>query len=179
MKMEGSSQYKKERKNILINIWMILRVPIILGILIGFFYLPVIPQPKIPDMGLLNIFNLFLFVLGVIIIIHSATILIKNAKFSPSSEIKIDPTPQNLVITGLYKYSRHPIYSGCILVYLSYCLLFRALFCILILNPLFIIFLYLKSRQEEKDLNKVFGIIYTNYQKKTSMFFPKIKKKVE
>ncbi len=77
MKMEGSSQYKKERKNILINIWMILRVPIILGILIGFFYLPVIPQPKIPDMGLLNI-----FVLGVIIIIHSATILIKNAKFS-------------------------------------------------------------------------------------------------
>jgi len=179
MKMEGTSQYKKERKNILLNIWMILHVPIIFGILIGFFYLPVIPQPKIPDMGLLNIFNLFLFVLGVIIIIHSATILLKNAKFSHPSELKIDPTPQNLVTTGLYKNIRHPIYSGCILIYLSYCLLFRALFCFLILNPLFGIFLYLKSRQEEKDLEKVFGRIYTEYQKKTSMFFPKIKKKVE
>ena len=163
--------------NLLIYIWMIVRIPIILGILVGFFILPLITQPKIPDICLVRIFSLLLFGLGVLIIVHSSTKLIKNAKFSPSKELKVDPTPQNLVTTGLYKYIRHPIYIGVILVYLCYCLLLRALFCILLLNPFLVLSLYLKARQEEKDLKNKFGEVYKNYIKKTGMFLPRIKKK--
>ncbi len=155
---------------------MILRVPVILGILVGFFLLPLITQPKIPYIYLVQIISLLLFALGVLIIVHSSMILIKNAKFSSPTELKLDPIPQNLVITGLYKHIRHPIYTGVILVYLCYCLLLRALLCILILNLVLVICLYFKARQEEKDLKNKFGEVYKKYIKKTAMFLPRIKK---
>ena len=172
-----NSQRKEKRMNLMIYIWMIVRVPVILGILVGFFYMPLITQPKISDICLVRIFSLLLFALGVLIIVHSSTILIKNAKFSPPTELKLDPIPQNLVTTGLYKYIRHPIYIGVILVYLCYCLLLRAILCILILNPLLVLCLYFKARQEEKDLKNEFDEVYKKYIKKTGMFLPRIKKK--
>ena len=68
-----NSQRKEKRMNLMIYIWMIVRVPVILGILVGFFYLPLITQPKIPDICLVRIFSLLLFALGVLIIVHSTT----------------------------------------------------------------------------------------------------------
>ena len=128
-------------------------------------------------LGFFNIINLGLILLGITITVYSSIILLKNADFSPTKELQIDPIAQNLVTIGLYKYIGHPIYTGIIILYLGYCLFFRSLLCILILNPLLLLSLFLKARQEEKDLKKLFDAVYKKYMLKTGFFLPRIRKK--
>lgn len=76
----------------------------------------------------------------------------------------LDPT-KNLVQTGLYKYSRNPMYVGVMLILLSECLLFQNqhllnyTLAVFILFNIFIIFV------EEPRLVREFGQDYANYCK--------------
>ena len=159
---------------VLIYIWMIMRVPVILAIIFGFFYLPITNQPRIPEILLFTILSIIFLVFGIIIIFLMGIELIRKAKFTPK-KMGVDPTPIKLVKTGLYKYIRHPIYTGCILTYLGYSLLQNAILCISIITPLFIIILFLKAKQEERDLVNEFKDEYIEYKKSVGMFLPKIR----
>ena len=108
---------------------------------------------------------LFFAIVGLLIIAFA--ILQLNKNLTPF------PTPKEnatLIQSGLYKYIRHPIYSGIILTALGFGLYQQSIWKISIGIVLWILF-YFKSRYEETLLAKYFDD-YEAYKKKTSRFFP-------
>ena len=84
------------------------------------------------------------------------------------------PSPKKgskLVEKGLYKYVRHPIYSGILIALFGYGLYTSSSYKLIISFILFVLFYY-KSRYEEKRLTHTFSD-YKSYQKTTGRFFPK------
>lgn len=83
------------------------------------------------------------------------------------------PLPETqLVTTGVFKFIRHPIYSGILLAALGYGLYSKSLYRILITAVLYILF-YFKSRYEEKLLRQKFPE-YLKYQQNTGRFWPSV-----
>lgn len=76
----------------------------------------------------------------------------------------------HLVTTGIYHYTRHPIYTGWILGTLGGALLISSLLGIGVAIALFI-FYDLKSREEEKWLNQKY-VDYPAYQRQVKKFIP-------
>lgn len=84
------------------------------------------------------------------------------------------PTPKSnseLIQTGLYKYIRHPIYTGIFLTAFSYGFYIGSLYKTIISSILLILFYY-KSVYEEERLKKVFSE-YEKYINTTGRFFPR------
>ena len=84
----------------------------------------------------------------------------------------IDP-PKELVVKGLYRYVRNPMYVGITLILLGEALLFEAavLFLyaglLLVCAHLFIVY------YEEPTLRRLFGASYESYCKSVSRWFPR------
>lgn len=109
--------------------------------------------------------GLLIAVFGGIIIILALLQLNKN--LSPF------PTPKNnttLLQNGLYKYRRHPIYTGIILLFTGYSV-FQNSFYKLGISLLLVILFYFKSNYEEQRLEQKFPD-YKLYKNKTGKFFP-------
>ena len=107
----------------------------------------------------------FIAVFGGVIIILALLQLNKN--LSPF------PTPKNnttLLQNGLYKYMRHPIYTGIILLFTGYSL-YQNSFYKLGISLLLVILFYFKSNYEEQRLEQKFPD-YKLYKNKTGKFFP-------
>ncbi len=79
-----------------------------------------------------------------------------------------------LITSGIFKYVRHPIYSGTLLILWGF-LLFSPTYSNLITVSCLIIYLLTGMRLEEKKLVEEFGEPYRNYQAKVSALIPKIK----
>jgi protein-S-isoprenylcysteine O-methyltransferase Ste14 len=72
----------------------------------------------------------------------------------------------SLQTTGIYSYSRNPMYTGLLLVYLGLTMQFGNWWT-LILVPFLIAFItYLVIRPEERYLTRAFGDEYINYKKR-------------
>ena len=83
------------------------------------------------------------------------------------------PSPRrdsSLISGGIYKYIRHPIYSGITLAMFSYALFSGSVGRLFISVILFMVF-YFKSELEEKLLIERFPK-YSIYKKATGRFFP-------
>lgn len=115
----------------------------------------------------LKIILLGLSVFGIIILIMAILKLNKNLTAFPTPK-----TDGQLISDGLYRYIRHPIYTGIILFVFSYAIYRESFWKILIATCLLILF-YFKTEFEEKQLKNKFED-YESYQKKTGRFFPKI-----
>lgn len=77
----------------------------------------------------------------------------------------------SLVTSGVYRYIRHPQYSGLLLLSLSMILNWATL-PLLILYPV-IIFMYVRlAKREEQDMLREFGHEYKNYMNRTKRFIP-------
>lgn len=88
--------------------------------------------------------------------------------------LSIFPTPvshADLVQNGVYKYIRHPMYTGLIIVALS-CTLDRLSIFGITLFLSFVILLFVKSSYEERLLLSTFKN-YESYRQKTGRFFIK------
>ena len=108
---------------------------------------------------------LFLSIFGLIVI--ALAILQLDRNLTPF------PTPKengNLIRTGLYKFVRHPIYSGIILSAFGFGFYQGSLWKISVGIVLWILF-HFKSKYEEYLLSKHFSD-YEMYKKTTSRFFP-------
>jgi protein-S-isoprenylcysteine O-methyltransferase Ste14 len=109
--------------------------------------------------------GLLIAVFGGIIIILALLQLNKN--LSPF------PTPKNnttLLQNGLYKYMRHPIYTGIILLFTGYSA-YQNSFYKLGISLLLVVLFYFKSNYEEQRLEQKFPD-YKLYKRKIGKFFP-------
>ena len=85
-----------------------------------------------------------------------------------------EPTENaKLVTSGLFKYARHPIYSGIILFAIFASLGTGSLIRLIVALSIWVLFRF-KSAYEEKLLSKKFQE-YNSYLKKTPRFFPFLK----
>lgn len=76
-----------------------------------------------------------------------------------------------LVTTGIYKYIRHPQYTGLLLLSLGM-LIEWATLPMLLMFPI-MVFLYVRlAKKEEQDMIKEFGDNYVQYKQHTKMFIP-------
>ncbi len=117
--------------------------------------------------GLLKLFLLILSLTGLAILII-AMVQLKRS-LSPF------PTPRSnagLVQSGLYKFVRHPIYSGILLCLGAYAIYSGSGLRILLTLVLYILLLK-KSSYEEQQLIKHYKN-YEAYKKRTGRFFPKL-----
>jgi len=107
--------------------------------------------------------------IGCIILLYSRLLLGKLA----SSRIVIEQNHM-LMTKGIYKYIRHPIYLGMLLIFFGYALSFKAM--IIPFSFLIIFFLIFNNRMnlEEQLLTEEFGKEYELYMKKTKRFIPYI-----
>ncbi len=122
---------------------------------------------SLPIPTLFKIVGLFVAIIGLLIFIIA--ILQLNKNLSPF------PTPKNnahLIQNGVYKYVRHPIYTGIIAIVFGSSLYFGSIYKMSISILLLLLFYY-KSKYEEMLLQNKFSD-YSSYKSKTGRFFPNI-----
>ena len=116
--------------------------------------------------GWLNVVGLALFVPG--IIIYSTSRLALGNFFSKRLNLI---EGHKLVTHGIYKYVRHPSYTGSILFWLGFTLLFNSILGFAAMLPLVILIL-IRIPFEEKMLINRFGLQYIEYVKRTKKLIP-------
>lgn len=123
------------------------------------------------DLVQINILNSIRYIGIVIVFIGSLTAIIAmlqlNDKLSPFPSTKSNAT---LITNGIYRFIRHLIYTGIILITLGYSFYSSSLYSIIISTLLYTLFYY-KSSYEEQCL-KISFPDYKSYQKKSDLFFP-------
>jgi len=99
------------------------------------------------------------FVVGIFIFIHCAELFVKVGKGTPAP---IEP-PKEIVVKGLYRFTRNPMYLGYFLIFFGLFFIFGHLL-LLIYTFFIIIFLHLYVVYvEEPKLKKRFGKVYEEY----------------
>ena len=112
--------------------------------------------------------GLIAFILGALVVIIA--LLQLNTNLSPFPSPKASTT---LIKTGLYKFIRHPIYTGILLTAFGFALYTESLYKIIISLGLYFLFYY-KSKYEEERLSQTFSG-YKRYKESTGRFFPRFK----
>jgi protein-S-isoprenylcysteine O-methyltransferase Ste14 len=131
------------------------------------------------DFAQLN-FNLYFRLMAGLVIIFLGMSLLFWAHFhlgknwSPIIEKKFSKS-RKLIISGPYKYIRHPIYTASFITLLGLFILSSNW--LLVAIPLVILILFYMSKipREEKELIRNFGKKYINYKKKVGGLIPKLK----
>lgn len=160
---------KKERKQP--PVWLLLIVFFTLFFLISiaitfFFNLPwYFPFPRFWGIMIGMILLAFgFFILGSAL----RTLKIKRAF---GKEIYKSKAESKLITTGIYAYTRNPVYLGSILLFLGWFFIFLFTF-LLIMTFLFMILFYFVAKWEEKELYERFGNEYLQYKQKVPFFIP-------
>ena len=112
-----------------------------------------------------------MIVLGVPLIVIGIVLYLKTAK-----TIKKAYHASELVTTGTYGHSRHPLYGVVILfVVPGIICLFNSWMLFFIPLVFYVIFRVLIKKEEDYCLKK-FGNVYAHYKENTNAIFPKLKK---
>jgi protein-S-isoprenylcysteine O-methyltransferase Ste14 len=82
--------------------------------------------------------------------------------------------PRSLVVTGAFRYVRHPLYLGCILVYFGLAVVTASLLSLALLAAIIPFYNFLAA-YEEHLLEDLFGETYRTYKQKTGKWIPKLK----
>jgi len=116
-----------------------------------------------------------IFIIAGLILIVGGIIIRWAAIFSLKRQFTVDVSIINdhrMVTTGIYRFVRHPSYSGALLSFLGLGLCFsNYLVLLVIFVPTFFAFLY-RIRVEEKALAGAFGQEYLDYSKATKRLVP-------
>ncbi|MEI6822726.1 MAG: isoprenylcysteine carboxylmethyltransferase family protein [Bacteroidota bacterium] len=158
----GKSDKKAKDKNTEIYLWMAVIFTITISVYISAAY----PTLVVYD-DRIKLIGLIIIVLGVIF----RFIAIKQLGrfFTVNVTIRND---HQLIQSGLYKYLRHPSYSGSLLSFLGFGVsLNNWLSIIFIIIPYFIAVMY-RISIEEKALTEQFGKQYIDYKKQTKRLIP-------
>ncbi len=117
----------------------------------------------------------WIYIGGVLFIAPGIIILFFSIKQLGGS-LTANPVPREsgrLIETGLYKYVRHPIYTGLLLATLGSCVQSMAVVKFFFWFLLLGLLIY-KARFEEKLLAAKYST-YTDYMKRTGRFVPRLK----
>ncbi|NNU82272.1 isoprenylcysteine carboxylmethyltransferase family protein [Geobacillus sp. BMUD] len=78
-----------------------------------------------------------------------------------------------LVTSGIYRFVRHPQYSGFILTIIGFLIQWPTIITLIMAPILFVMYTRL-AKKEEKEMIKMFGEEYIKYMKEVPRFIPKI-----
>jgi len=126
----------------------------------GFFLPHIVVETSSPLINLHNVIGAVLFVAGMLIFIISA-VQVYAAKI----------LKRGVVTGGLYRFIRHPQYTGFALSGFGLLLLWPR-FLVLVMFVSLLFAYYLLARTEEKECIAKFGPAYRDYRDRTCMFFP-------
>jgi protein-S-isoprenylcysteine O-methyltransferase Ste14 len=118
-----------------------------------------------------------LLVIGTVFVVAGAIVNIwgrLQLKNNWANHIKIYEN-HSLVTTGAYALVRHPLYASIILMLFGGSIVYVNYISAILTAVIFIPFMYYRARQEEVLLNGMFAD-YSEYKRKTGMFFPKIRR---
>lgn len=110
------------------------------------------------------------FNIGTLIIVWCSVDMVKRGLGTPAH---LDP-PKKLIINGLYRYVRNPIYLGALFVLLGYILWFGSGLMILYFLLFVLAYQILITLIEEPILRNTFGKEYEEYCQKAPRWIPKI-----
>ncbi len=82
--------------------------------------------------------------------------------------------PQSVVTTGAFRYVRHPLYLGCLLVYFGLAVATASLISLALLAVILPFYNFLAT-YEENLLESLFGESYLTYKDKTGKWLPRMK----
>ncbi len=82
-------------------------------------------------------------------------------------------TDHTLVTSGPFRLVRHPLYASLIWMFTGAAMVYKNPICLILNFFIFVPFMAYRARQEEKLLLQTFAE-YSDYKKKTGMFFPKL-----
>ena len=122
------------------------------------------------DIGIYRYLGLIPIVLGVAIFIFCSGSFVFVAKGTP---IPFTPTKE-LIVTGLYRFVRNPLYIAGVLVLSGEAILFQSLGIFIYCLVMFGIF-YVQVLMEETILAEKFGARYVQYRKSVPRWIPRLK----
>jgi protein-S-isoprenylcysteine O-methyltransferase Ste14 len=123
---------------------------------------------------ILQIISWIILVFSIIIVIDGFSRLMRFGK--PKGKMETSPNfgfenTTNLVVSGIYKYIRHPLYAS--LLFLGWGAFLKNINLVGSVSIILIsVLLTLTAETEEKENATTFGEEYLNYMKKTKMFIP-------
>ena len=118
---------------------------------------------------IIRYFGLLVAIVGICVMVLSLVQLRKNLTAFPTPTIDAE-----LITSGMYKFSRHPIYTGIILFLFGYGFFQNSISKLILVSMLLLLF-YFKTNYEENQLLQKFRD-YEGYRKNVNRFFPKIEK---
>lgn len=133
-------------------------------LLFGVYFIPV-SLSNLPLNNTINQIGLIIAVTGFLIVLIAVIQLNKNLTPFPAPK-----DGGELIKTGLYRFVRHPVYTGIILTVRGYGLYRESLWKVLVSIALWVLFYY-KSKYEEGLLMRRYED-YKGYMKTTGRFFP-------
>lgn len=147
-----------------------------IGTLHGFFtfYFPyqlASRDKQLFDIGVFHLGAFPLWILGTLIIIQCSVDIVRRGRGTPAH---LDP-PKELVITGLYRRVRNPIYFGAMLVHVGTILGFASALMILYTTLFIFSFHVLIVLFEEPVLRHTFGAAYEEYCRKVPRWIPQLR----
>lgn len=134
-------------------------------VLVDVFTFPpdLIPQP-------FNLVGLLLIPVGFLLIIWANYTLLHIGKIGLRNREPMQ-RPSNLVLAGPYRFTRNPIYFGCLLMLLGLVIVWSSVVIVILTIPVYIIFRYGFIKKEEIILEEEFGDEYRDFKKRVKRWF--------
>ena len=111
------------------------------------------------------------------LIFLAATLVAAFFLFRSGHEAVIgEQRPARILSAGAFRYVRHPLYLGSILVYFGLTVSTASLFCLALLVAIVLFYNYIADF-EEKLMQAKFGQAYIAYREKTGKWIPRFRRK--
>src|SRR6476660_1790600 len=136
-------------------------------------YIPLVLLRKGPriETGIFAYLAIPLWLVGGTILLWSFWNFLHEGRGTPAP---IEP-PKELVVSGLYRYVRNPMYVGVLLATLGHALWFGSLWLAGYVVLVWLAFHTFVTFYEEPHLRKTFGSAYEGYCKRVPRWIPKLK----
>ncbi|HEU0294155.1 MAG TPA: isoprenylcysteine carboxylmethyltransferase family protein [Anaerolineales bacterium] len=141
------------------------------GMVAGFIPLALLRTGPRIQTGFLSYLAFPLWIVGVVILIWCFWDFLAKGKGTPAP---IDP-PRELVVTGLYRYVRNPMYVGVLLVIIGHFLWFGYWNLLIYAVLVFLAFNAFVIFYEEPNLRQRFGAAYEEYRKRVPRWIPRFR----
>ena len=145
-----------------------------MGVMHGFFtfYFPYQLASRdflIFNLGVFSYLAIPFFMIGTSIIMWCSVDMVKKGLGTPAH---VDP-PKKLIVNGLYRYVRNPIYLGALLVLLGYIFWFGSGLTVIYFLLFLLAYQILITLIEEPILRNTFGQEYEEYCKEVPRWIPR------
>lgn len=127
-------------------------------ILVDIFTFPadIIPQPY-------NLVGILILPIGMLLVVWANYTLLHIGKIGLRAREPMQ-TPSKLVLVGPFRYTRNPIYFGCLLMLLGLVIVWSSLVTALGLIVVYMVFRYIFIKREEIILEEAFGDEYRDFK---------------